>query len=68
MRLMEATNVTIRLAQDYTIHWQHIAVLPQMSSGSDGTNDMFLGILDYRTFAVRHAVMDMKNKTITLTK
>jgi hypothetical protein len=66
--MMEATNVTILLAEDYMIHWQRIAVLPQMSSGPDATNDIFLGILGYQTFAVRHAVMDMKNKTITFTK
>jgi hypothetical protein len=66
--MMQATNVTVRLAQDVTIHWPIILVLPKGHSNPADTNDDFFGILDYRTFAVRHAVMDMKQKTITLTK
>lgn len=68
MTMTEATNVTIRLAQDYTMHWQRIPVLPQMSSSSETTNDSFLGILGYQTLVALHAVIDVNNKTITLSK
>jgi hypothetical protein len=63
--LMEATNVTIRFAKDYAIHWQRIPVFPKMPSD---TNALFFGVLGYPTLAERHAVMDTKHKTITLSK
>ena len=44
--MMQATNVTIRLAEDFSIHWPVILVLPKGLSNPPGTNDDFFGILD----------------------
>lgn len=66
--LLQATNVTFRVAPDFAIHWRTIMVFSKDISVPSETNDDFFGILDYRTLEAWHAVMDMKNKTITLTK
>lgn len=56
MRL--ATNVTVRLAPNFTVHWPKVMVHP-------GEEDHF-GILDYGTLRAGHAVIDTKQKTITV--
>jgi hypothetical protein len=55
-----ATNVTVRLAPNFTVHWPKVLV-------HRGEEDCF-GILDYGTLKAGHAVMDMKQKTITLVR
>lgn len=55
-----ATNVTVRLAPNFTVHWPKVLV-------HQGEEDCF-GILDYGTLKAEHAVMDMKQKTITVTR
>ena len=58
MRL--ATNVTVRLAPEFTVHWPKVMVHP-------GEEDYF-GILDYDTLRAVHAVIDTKQKTITVVR
>jgi Aspartyl protease len=56
MRL--ARNITVRLAPDFTVHWPKVMVHP-------GEENNF-GILDYGTLRAGHAVIDTKQKTITV--
>jgi len=66
--LMSATNITVKLAPDFSIHFPSVLVLPtQVDQGSSSNHDFF-GVLDYRTLRAGHAVMDMKYKTITLSR
>ena len=55
-----ATNITVRLAPNFTVHWPKVLVHPG--------DDAYFGILDYGTLKAGHAVMDMKQKTITITR
>jgi len=55
-----ATNVTVRLAPNFTVHWPKVMVHP-------GEEDHF-GILDYGTLRAANAVLDTKQKTITVTR
>jgi hypothetical protein len=66
--LMQATNVEVRLPQGVTFHWSTIPVLPKFEGPPPDSTEVFFGIIDYGTFAARGAVMDMRRKTITLTK
>jgi hypothetical protein len=68
VKMMQATNVTVKLAPDFVIHWPSVLVLPKDISKPPGTNDNFFGIIDYHTLQEGQAVMDMKHKTITLTQ
>jgi hypothetical protein len=56
MRL--ATNITVRLAPNFSVYWPKVMVHP-------GEEDYF-GILDYGTLRAGHAVIDTKEKTITV--
>jgi hypothetical protein len=66
--MMQATNITVKFSQGFVIHWPLVLVLQGELATPAGTNDNFFGILDYRTLRANHAVLDMKNKTITFTK
>ena len=56
--MRSATNITVRLAPDFTVHWPRVLVHP-------GEEDHF-GTLDYATLKAGHAVIDTKQKTITM--
>ena len=58
--LEKATNVTIRIGHRFSLHYDVILVSPR--------EDDHLGVLDFGTLESLHAVMDMGDKTITLTK
>jgi hypothetical protein len=68
MKMLEATNVTVRFSNNYVIHWPVILVLPNDLATPPGMNGTLFGVLDYQTLRTHGAVMDMKQKTITLTK
>ena len=55
-----ATNVSLQLAPGFIVHWPKVLVHP----GEDVT----FGTLDYGTLKAGHAVIDIKQKTITMTK
>lgn len=64
LRMQVATNVTVRLAPDFSIHWGTVDVLPT----EDKRETNFFGFLDYGTMRAGHAVLDTKHKTITLSR
>ncbi len=66
--MMQVTNITVTFSPDLAIHWKHVMVLPADLYLPQGTNGNFFDILDYQTLRNLHAVIDMKHKTITLTK
>jgi Aspartyl protease len=68
VKMLEATNVTVRFSQDCVIHWPIVLVFPNDLATPPGTNEPLFGVLDYQTLRIHGAVMDMKQKTITLTK
>ena len=68
VRMMQATNVTVKISQDCAIHWPTVLVFSGDLAQPKGTNDNFFGILDYGSLRAHSAVLDMKQKTITLTK
>ena len=55
-----ATNITIRFTPQFSIHYKEVLVSPE--HGDD------FGLLDFGTLRSAHAVMDMEQKTITVTK
>jgi hypothetical protein len=55
-----ATNVSLQLAPGFVVHWSKVLVHP----GEDVT----FGTLDYGTLKAGHAVIDIKQKTLTMTK
>ena len=55
-----ATNVTVQFTPNFAIHYSKIMVSPEK-----GNN---FGLLDYGTLRTAHAVVDMNQKTITLTQ
>jgi len=55
-----ATNVSLRLAPGFVVHWPKVLVHP----GEDVT----FGTLDYGTLRAGHAIIDTKQKTITMTR
>ncbi|MGD0537824.1 MAG: aspartyl protease family protein [Verrucomicrobiota bacterium] len=55
-----ATNITIRFTPQFSIHYKEVLVSPE-----HGDN---FGLLDFGTLRSAHAVMDMGQKTITVTK
>jgi hypothetical protein len=55
-----ATNVTVQLAPALTVQWRKVIVHPGF--------DAFFGILDYGTLKAGHAVIDFKQKTITMSR
>jgi hypothetical protein len=65
LELLDATNIIVKLAPDFEMHFPRMPILPD---GSVQTNGDFFGLIGYKTLANRHAVLDMKHKTITLTK
>ena len=58
--LKVATNITIRFTPQFSVHYAEVLVSPE-------EGDHF-GLLDYGTLRSAHAVMDMEQRTITLTK
>src|ERR1035437_2360351 len=66
--MMQATNVTVRIWQGVAIHWPIVLVFPSGLPQPPGTNDNFFGLLDYGSLRAHNAVLNMKHKTITLTK
>ena len=59
IRMMKATNIVAEFAPGFSVHWPEVLV--------SGENEFF-GIIDYRTLKEANAVIDTKNKTITVTK
>jgi hypothetical protein len=59
IRMMKATNIVAEFAPGFSVHWPEVLV-----SGEEE----FFGIIDYRTLKEANAVIDTKNKTITVTK
>jgi hypothetical protein len=59
IRMMKATNIVAEFAPGFRVHWPEVLV-----SGEEE----FFGIIDYRTLKEANAVIDMKNKTITVAK
>jgi hypothetical protein len=55
-----ATNISLYLAPGFVVHWPKVLVHP----GEDVT----FGTLDYGTLKAGHAVIDTKQKTITITR
>jgi hypothetical protein len=68
MTMMQATNITVRFAQGFAIYWPRVLVFFGDLGEPSGTNDSFFGVIDYGSLRAHCAVMDMKKKTITLTK
>jgi hypothetical protein len=68
VKMLEATNVTVRFSGNYVIHWPVVLVFPNDLATPPGTNENLFGIIDYQTLRTHGAVMDMKRKTITLSK
>jgi hypothetical protein len=66
--LLSATNIIVKLAPDFSIHWPAILVLPGEVDKQSGWDENFFGVLDYRTLRAGHAVIDMKQKTLTLAR
>jgi hypothetical protein len=66
--MMQATNVTVRFSQGVAIHWPIVLVFSGDIPQPAGTNDTCLGVLDYGSLRAHGAILDMKQKTITLTK
>ena len=66
--LMSATNVTVKLAPEFSIHFPTVLVLPTQLDAGSGTNQDFFGVLDYRTLRAGHAVLDTKNRTLTMSR
>jgi hypothetical protein len=67
MNLMQATNVTVKLAPAVAIHWPVVGVLPGDIAHLQGTN-FFLGIIDYCTLKTGRAVIDTVHRKIIVTK
>jgi len=59
IRMMKATNIVAEFAPGFSVRWPEVLV-----SGEEE----FFGIIDYRTLKEANAVIDTKNKTITVTK
>jgi len=59
IRMMKATNIVAEFAPGFSVRWPEVLV-----SGEE----KFFGIIDYRTLKEANAVIDTKNKTITVTK
>ena len=59
IRMMKATNIVAEFAPGFSVHWPEVLV-----SGEEE----FFGIIDYRTLKEANAIIDTKNKTITVTK
>ena len=57
--MMKATNIVAEFAHGFSVHWPEVLV-----SGEEE----FFGIIDYRTLKEANAVIDTKNKTITVAK
>jgi len=55
-----ATNVWLQFAPGFVVHWPKVLVHPE--------EDVTFGILDYGTLKAGHAVIDVNQKTITMTK
>ena len=55
-----ATNVAVTLTPSVTVHWPKVLVHPGFSS--------FFGIIDYGTLKAGHAVIDLNQKTIRMTR
>jgi len=59
VRMMKATNIVAEFAPGFSVRWPEVLV--------SGEEDFF-GIIDYRTLKEANAIIDTKNKTITVTK
>jgi hypothetical protein len=59
IRMMKATNIVAEFGPGFTVRWPEVLV-----SGEEE----FFGILDYRTLKEANAIIDTKNKTITVAK
>ena len=57
IRMMKATNIVAEFAPGFSVHWPEVLV-----SGEEE----FFGIIDYRTLKEANAVIDTKNRTITV--
>jgi hypothetical protein len=57
--LKKTTNVTVRFTPDFAIHYAEVLVSPE-----EGPH---FGLLDYGTLRSAHAIMDMDQKTVTVT-
>ena len=55
-----ATNVSLQLAPGFVVHWPKVLVHP----GEDVT----FGTLDYGTLKAGNAVIDVQQKTVTMSK
>jgi hypothetical protein len=59
IRMMKATNIVAEFTPGFRVHWPEVLVSGETE---------FFGIIDYRTLKEANAVIDTKNKTITVTK
>jgi hypothetical protein len=59
IRMMKATNIVAEFAPGFSVHWPEVLVSGEKE---------FFGIIDYRTLKEANAIIDTKNKTITVTK
>lgn len=55
-----ATNITLQLAPNFTIHWPRVLIYP--------AEENHFGLFDYSTLQAGHAVIDTQQKTITMTQ
>jgi hypothetical protein len=55
-----ATNVAVELSPSLTIHWPKVLVHPG--------EEVFFGIIDYGTLKAGHAVIDVNQRTIRMTR
>ena len=57
--MMKATNIVAEFAPGFTVHWPEVLVSGEKE---------FFGIIDYRTLKEANAVIDTRNKTVTVRK
>jgi hypothetical protein len=52
-------NVTVNVSPEITLHWGEVYVSPE-------NNADYFGMIDYNTLKKAHAVIDTRNRTITI--